>query len=51
MLPYNPGSSADDSAWTGLLRERPSDAVGGMLFGFLQFLTCWGVYGEFSIST
>ena len=36
---YHPGSSAGDSAGTGLRQERPCDAVGGMLFGFLWFPT------------
>ena len=40
---YDPGSSAGDSTWTGLLQERSCDAVGGMLFGFLWFLMSWGV--------
>ena len=36
---YHPGSSAGDSAGTGLRQERPCDAVGGMLIGFLWFPT------------
>ena len=50
MALYHPGSSAGNSVGTGLLQERPCDAVGGTLFGFPRFLKSWGVHGEFSVS-